>query len=109
MYSFYWPRLNAQMRLFSFYNLLVYGFGYKRPIVSVAWLQQLEMWKLGNGKKIGEHDTKHQTIYSYLYLNILDAFLARLQSNSGLWIDDVRLSVPLSVCPSVNILVNLCV
>ena len=32
-------------------------------------------------------------------------FLAGLQSNSGLWIDDVRLSVR----PSVNILVNLCV
>ena len=31
------------------------------------------------------------------------AFLAGLQSNSGLWIDAVRLSVCPSVCPSVNI------
>ena len=37
--------------------------------------------------------------------NRVCGFLARLQSNSGLWIDDVRRSV----CMSVNIMVNLCV
>ena len=33
-------------------------------------------------------------------------FLARLQRNSGLWIDDVHLSVRLSVCSSVHTVYN---
>ena len=40
-----------------------------------------------------------------MMMKTFQIFLAGLQSNSGLWIDDVRLSI----CLSVNILVNLCV
>ena len=58
---------------------------------------------------IYSHESIERSPRSFIFTFYL---LAGLQSNSGLWIDDVRLSVCLSVRPSVNIwltLVNLCV
>ena len=61
---------------------------------------------------------RERTTTTLRFLPLPPPFLAGLQSNSGLWIDDVRLSVRLSVCPSVCLsvrpsvcqhLVNLCV
>ena len=81
------------------------------------------LWLVGYGKM--SYSAKHVIVQLYSdesqiltppsthAMGSLESFLAGLQSNSGLWIDDVRLSVCPSVRPSVrlsvNILVNLSV